>query len=151
VLVATAFGSVARAQDFYPKETESYLINYMVRAKDPTAATILSIAPGFGAGHFYAQSYATGAVMLIGEALGLGLVLLAPHVEGTAGSILGISGGLIFAGFKIADIYLAPFSAADYNRDVAKSLKIKSLSGATALGPPPLSPGLALGLRFAGM
>ena len=131
--LATALGviglsSVASAQDFYPKETESFLVNYYVRAKEPTTATILSLVPGFGAGHFYAGQTGRGALMFAGEAVGLGLIVLGGRaLDGDAGQIVSLTGTLIFTGFKIADIYLAPFSAEEHNKNIARQLKIKSL------------------------
>lgn len=124
-----ALARPANAQELYPRETESYLINYRVLAKSQTTSYLLSAAPGFGAGHFYAGQVATGAIMLLGELVGITLAIVSPRVlDGTANTIVSISGYAIFAGFKIADMYLAPFSAETHNIGLAKRLKIKPLA-----------------------
>jgi hypothetical protein len=145
IAMVMGFASQALAEEPYAKDTETYLINYMVRMKEPTTATILSLTPGFGAGHFYSEEYATGVIMFVGQAIGVGLLVLGPRVEGTAGSVLGITGIVLFSGFKIADIYLAPFSAAEHNKKLAKNMRVKAISFEV---PTPREDKLALGLAL---
>jgi hypothetical protein len=143
----------AEAQQFYPKDTETYLINYQTLIKDSTTAYLLSAAPGFGAGHFYAKNYMLGAMMAAGEALGLGLILLGTQVGETGSSarlVLNISGGVFFAGFKAADMFLAPGSVEDYNRVVAEQLRIRPLAVDTGSTNPGGRPHLAWGLTVEG-
>jgi len=139
----------AQAQEFYPKDTETYLINYYANAKDPTTAYLLSSAPGFGAGHFYAGNYATGAVMAVGQVLGIGLYVLS-YVIDSGQQPLMISGLVLFAGFKIADMVMAPGSAEDHNRVVAERLKIKPLVMDTGSLRPGGRPHVAWGLALQG-
>lgn len=130
LVVVLSLSRTAVAEEFYPKDTETYLLNYAALAKDPATAYLLSMAPGFGAGHFYAGQTLRGVIMALGEAIGIGLVLLAPHIGepgDTAQDVLLISGAVLFSGFKIADLYFAPDSVEIHNKRLAKSLKIKPL------------------------
>ncbi len=129
-VVLIGWGEPAAAQEYYPKDTETYLINYQVMAKDPATATMLSMAPGFGFGHFYAGQIVRGVIMALGEVLGLTLVLVAPRVgePGDAAQDVLLYAGLgLFGGFKLADVYLASDSVELHNKNVARSLRIKPL------------------------
>lgn len=117
----------AYAQRLEPSGSEVFLINYQARAKDAAAATALSIVPGFGMGHFYAESYASGVAVAGGEILGLGLALLGAAVGDsgeTAHDVLQIVGALLFAAFKIADTVYAPYAVADYNQMLVGRLRV---------------------------
>jgi hypothetical protein len=121
--------AAARAQ---PGDTEIFLINYQAQAKDAAAATAMSIFPGFGVGHFYAESPLSGIVVGGGELLGVGLFSLsfAANAESGSRDVLQILGALLYAAFKIADVTYAPFAVADYNRDLAMRLRIPIIGGA---------------------
>ncbi|MEE8408698.1 MAG: hypothetical protein V3T05_03755 [Myxococcota bacterium] len=119
-----------QAQDLYPQETESYLINYMVLSKSTITAWALSAGPGFGAGHFWCNQTATGSIMAIGQVVGILLyaVAILADITGDAFTAMSLSGMVIFTGFRIADLVFAPGSAETYNRELAKKLKIRPLA-----------------------
>lgn len=143
-LVATSFcARSARADEpaYVPiQSTETYLINYQVNAKTPETAVMLSFGPGFGAGHFYADNAAAGWIFGIGEALGIGLLLLSSEVGEPGDSVqdaLRYSGTVMFAGFKVSELVLAPWSVERHNRNLARRLRVEPLvmSAPTAAGP----------------
>lgn len=140
----------AQAQDLYPKETESYLINYMVLSKSTITAWALSAGPGFGAGHFWCKQSATGAIMAVGQVVGILLyaVAILADLTGNAFSAMYISGMVVFTGFRIADLVLAPRSAERYNRDLAKKLKIRPLALRAPDGNPARHSRLAYGVAL---
>ncbi len=128
MLLQFSIPSPAQAQAFYPRETESYVLNYAVRSKQTMTAVTLSTVLGFGAGHFYAEESGSGIIFAAGQFVGAALLLGSRFTDDAdIQGILGATGGLIFAGFRIADIYLAPASAAKYNIGLVKRLRIKSL------------------------
>ena len=149
IALATAAGSVGKAQALYPKETETYLINYYAFSKQSSTAYMLSVLPGFGAGHFYAENWVQGAVFGIGQALGLGLFLIGNSLDGSARTVLNVTGGVLFTGFKLGDIFTAPSSAEQYNRRLAARLKLKPLVLFNPNRSQPAVYGLALSTAFA--
>ena len=122
------FSGTAAAQEMYPKETETFLLNYAVLSKNPTTAYWLSAAPGFGAGHFYADDAFTGMLVGAGQGAGLGLFFLSGQVGepgDTAHTVLSVSGLALFGLMKVLDMVLAPMSVEQYNKNLVKRLKIK--------------------------
>ncbi len=100
----------------------------LLASPDPGAAAVLSLALGFGAGHFYAKQNERGYLHLgaqLGGLLAMGLgqaVLLEARTEqaATFGSLLVYSGSLTFSIDRIVDIWTAPQSAHDTGRDMLR-------------------------------
>ncbi len=128
IILGLLLARPGQAQEYYPRDTETYLINYLAFSKSAPTAYLLSAAPGFGLGHFYANHNTRGVIFAVGEVLGLALVIVSPRVDGVASDILLYSGLTVFGGFKVADMLLAPDSVEIHNRKVAKRLKIKALA-----------------------
>ncbi|MCK5689765.1 P13 family porin [Myxococcota bacterium] len=149
-----SFASPAHAADLYAKETETFLINYQALSKDPSTALMLSLSLGFGSGHFYAQDSLRGGIFAGGQVLGAGMLLVGASMEdpaSDAATILTMMGGVIFAGFRIVDIYMAPLSVERYNRKVAKRLHIRPLAMQAIPGnKEKIAWGLGLGFDFNG-
>lgn len=125
VIIGTA--QPAFAQRTRVESTEIWLINYEAQKKDPVAATVLSIFPGFGAGHFYSHSTKSGFITAGGQLLGLGLFLLGSAV-GESGdnsrTALRAIGSTFFFAFKIGDVTYAPIAAENYNKNLVMRLGI---------------------------
>ncbi len=120
-----------------PGTSEILLINYHAQAKDPAAGTMLSLFPGFGAGHFYSGSIKSGLVVAAGELVGLGLLLLSSAVGepgDTSRDVLRAVGAGFFVAFKIGDVAYAPFAAKEHNVDLAMRLRVPIIGGDTRKG-----------------
>ena len=122
-----------------PGATEATLVRYMVASKPPEVAWMLSLAPGFGVGHFYAHSYLSGIIFAGGEMLSAGLLGTGVGLNtytSTDGRALAIVGAALFAVFKAVELAMAPGSAEEYNQAVARRFDITPLE--------PLVPGRAV-------
>ncbi|UCB51680.1 MAG: hypothetical protein JSV10_06735 [Candidatus Zixiibacteriota bacterium] len=98
------------------------------KLKDPGKALLYALVPGFvvhGAGHFYAGEKTAGWVLAGGEILSVCLIAYAVGVsESGNGStsdgnteIIGVFGGLLFAGTWMYDVIGAPLAVQRENRD----------------------------------
>ena len=117
-------------------EGEFYQINYAAHSRDPVVGMGLSTVVGFGAGHFYAQHYLPGVIMALGQTVGAGTYGLGEAMDAKSGGrkALHLIGAIVFVAFRIADIYLAPLSVQEFDRNIAERLGVPNLLG---MLPPP--------------
>ena len=109
---------------------ENFDINYDIYRKDPLLAFEMSLALGFGTSHFYAGETTRGLIVLAGELIGAGLYASSYAVDADndlGRNILAIGGAVLFSGFRLADILMAPSSVARHNKSIARKLGIAPL------------------------
>ena len=114
--------------------------------RDADAAFTLSFILGFGAGHFYSEQWVYGigaaglqSVGLILMGVGLAVADGARSREADVretGEILAGIGGVTTGAARLADAFLAPYSAHARNRRMLEELRLVPLVGSAESGAP---------------
>ena len=153
VLIAFAGALIAQSSDIVIDEA-------ILEPKDPLLGTIVAIGPGLlahGFGHFYAEDYRMGLMLLGGEVISLFFMGVGWYQMSNAndltdiggnpdevyrGGMLSMIGGLIgFAVTYLADVVMAGRAAEQYNIEHNLEFKIQQESGI-------YTPGIMLSYTF---